>query len=582
MQATRKKRQLELSLTGLLVIATLFVLGDLGLRFQRRVLPYSEFRGAVSRGEVEAVTVGPDSLEGTLASGVAFRATRLDDPGLVDALHQAGVGYTAVPAWRGVVYGMLYPMLALAAAGYLFYRQSGSTLNKFGGRGQKLLVAQRPGVGFEDVAGCDEAKREMERVVHFLTHPERYHAMGATLPRGLLLTGPPGTGKTLLARALAAEAGVNFYSLSGSDFVEMYVGVGAARVRSLFAEARKNAPSIVFIDELDALGKKRGHQDQSHDEREQTLNQLLVELDGFDEQSRVLLIGATNRPEVIDPALLRPGRFDHQIVVDAPDREGRLAILGVHARSKKLCSGVSLEKLARSSAGMSGADLANLLNEAALIATSEEAGCISQAHLAEAMEKILAGPIRTSRVLDKQLKRRVAYHEVGHALVAHFSPTADPVHKISIVPRGKAALGYTLQLPSNDSYLMTETELRDRIRVLLGGMAAERLIFDEISTGAENDLERCSQIARRMAAHFGMGGETGLLHTGQDTPASAASLARVDEEARRLLETIHAEATAILESRREALERISGELLRREVLESTEFEALLEHCDSRP
>ena len=426
------------------------------------------------------------------------------------------------------------------------------------------------------MAGCDEAKSELTEIVDFLTAPEKFHEMGASMPRGVLLSGPPGTGKTLLARALAAESGVPFFSLSGSDFVEMYVGVGAARVRGLFEQARKQAPCIVFIDEIDALGKTRDQNSSNSDEREQTLNQLLVELDGFEQDSRVVLIGATNRPEVIDPALLRPGRFDRQVVVDAPDRVGRLAILEVHGRGKKIGPNTSLKKLAGSTAGMSGADLANILNEAALLAARGGASCIEQEHLHEAVEKVLAGPVRSNRLLDLNLKTRIAYHETGHALIAYHSPTADPVHKISIVPRGKAALGYTMQIPLSDSYLMTETELRDRIRVLLGGRAAEALIFNEVSTGAENDLERCTLLARRMVGHFGMGARTGLLHAGADLRGCSPEFAaKMDEQVQEMLEDIFKEAQAILAENRGQLEAVSQRLLKREVLEAEEFESFL-------
>jgi cell division protease FtsH len=553
--------------------------GDLLLHSSQRTLAYSEFKAAVKKGDVREATVGSGVLTGTLKDGTRFQAQRIaDDENLLPALEAAKVKFDGPAPWRTALYRGVAPALALLGLCYLLYHSFQTPLSKFGKRGRQLLLAESPSSGFDRVAGCDEAKSELTEIVDFLTMPEKFLDMGAAMPRGVLLTGPPGTGKTLLARALAAEAGVPFFSLSGSDFVEMYVGVGAARVRELFEQARRQAPCIVFIDEIDALGKTRdqGGSGGNNDEREQTLNQLLVELDGFDQTTQVVLIGATNRPNVIDPALLRPGRFDRQVVVDAPDRAGRLAILAVHSKGKKIGPDVSLQKLANSTAGMSGADLANVLNEAALLAARQNASFIEQEHLHAAMEKVLAGPIRSNRLLDKTLKTRVAYHEVGHALMAFHSPTADPVHKISIVPRGKAALGYTMQIPLGDTYLMTETELRDRIRVLLGGRAAEALIFNEVSTGAENDLERCTLMARRMVGHFGMGETTGLLHAGADLRSCSLEFSgKIDEQAQRLLADIFEEAQEILAENRAQLERVAERLLQTEVMEAEEFEALL-------
>lgn len=358
------------------------------------------------------------------------------------------------------------------------------------GQSRARLVADRDtGVTFDDVAGCDEAKYELQEVVDFLKNPQRYIALGAKIPKGVLLVGLPGTGKTLLSRAVAGEARVPFFSLSGSDFVEMFVGVGAARVRDLFNQAQQQAPCIVFIDELDAIGRERGvHVGAVNDEREQTLNQLLVEMDGFQPNVGVILLAATNRPEVLDKALLRPGRFDRQVVIDAPDLVGREAILKVHCRGKPLGDDVDLRRIAQGTPGFSGADLANTVNEAALLAARRNSNVITHKDLEEAVEKVVAGPERKTRRLDEQGKRRVAYHEVGHALVATYSPHADPVHKISIIPRGRAALGYTLQLPADDQFLLTRADLLDRVKGLLGGRASEELVFGEVSTGAENDL----------------------------------------------------------------------------------------------
>lgn len=574
MRSETKKNLQERLLTSLFFVCTLMIGADMCSLQSREELSYGEFLSAVDGSQVQQVTIGPSHVWGVLSSGDTFLTRRLTDASLVSRLQAAEVKYGAVPQWRSGLYGVFFPGLALLGIGFLLAKHQANPLRGFGSRSRTLLIS-RPEVSFDAVAGCEEARAELLEVVQFMTAPERFRAMGADLPKGILLTGPPGTGKTLLARALAGEAGVPFFSLSGSDFVEMYVGVGAARVRGLFREARSQAPCVVFVDEIDALGKRRGS--DSNDEREATLNQLLVELDGFDQDSRVLLVAATNRPDVIDPALLRPGRFDRQIVVDAPDRAGRLAILKVHAKGKKLCPDVSLSRLAAATPGMVGADLANLLNEAALLAGGCGQECISQMHLREAAEKVLAGPVRSSRLLSEEVKRRVAFHEAGHALVAHYSRTADPVEKISIVPRGKAALGYTLQRPAQDSYLFTETELKDRIRVLLGGRAAEQLAFGEVSTGAENDLERSSDLARRMAAHFGMGDSTGLLHAGKESGRWSPRMANlVDEQARQILWALFDEVVATLESHRDQLELVAAELYQREAMEASEFEELVD------
>lgn len=574
------KKRLEVALASMLVLTALLMGGDLMLHSTQKTLSYSEFKTAVKQHQIRDAVVGSNVLTGTLTDGKRFQAQRIPgDENLLPSLEAAGVLFDGPAPWRSALYRGVAPTLALLGLVYLFFNSVQTPLSKFGKRGRTLMVAETPSVGFDKVAGCDEAKNELAEIVDFLTTPEKFLDMGAAMPRGVLLTGPPGTGKTLLARALAAEAGVPFFSLSGSDFVEMYVGVGAARVRDLFEQARRHSPCIVFIDEIDALGKARDQGGSGqNDEREQTLNQLLVELDGFDSSTQVVLIGATNRPSVIDQALLRPGRFDRQVVVDAPDRTGRLAILHVHSAGKKIGPDVSLQKLASSTAGMSGADLANVLNEAALLAARQGGPHITQEHLSEAMEKVMTGPIRTNRLLDANLKKRVAYHEVGHALMAYHSPTADPVHKISIVPRGKAALGYTMQLPLGDTYLMTQTELRDRIRVLLGGRAAEALIFGEVSTGAENDLERCTLLARRMVGHFGMGESTGLLHAGADLRSCSLDFsAKIDEAAGKLLADIFEEAQEILAENRQQLETVSQRLISCEVMEAEEFEGLLGH-----
>lgn len=571
---TRHKRKIEAALSAVLIIVGLWMSADIYHTLERHELLYSQFKAFVAHSQVESVVLTPEYVTGVLKGGEEFRARRVEgDPNLPAALEMAGVTYQAPPLSQTALYDFLVPLVLAGTAAYLYFVRAANPMRAFGKRGASILVGEKPDVNFDMIAGCEEAKDDLQEVAEYLKHPERFTRMGASIPRGVLLSGPPGTGKTLLAKALAAEAHVPFFSLSGSEFVEMYVGVGAARIRSLFQQARRAAPCIVFIDELDALGKSRDSRGGGNDERENTLNQLLVELDGFHGDDLVILIGATNRPDIIDPALMRPGRFDRQVTVDAPDREGRLRVLQVHTRKRKLCPNTSLQALADATSGMSGAELANIVNEGAILAAREGASCITDAHLREAMERVIAGPVRAGRFLSPSLKRRIAYHEVGHALVAHFSPTADPVHKISIVPRGKAALGYTLQLPSGDNYLMTESELKDRVRVLLAGRAAELLVFDEASTGAENDLVRATQLARRMIGHFGMSHKSGLVHVGQAVEEGSSS--RLDEEARDLLEELLEDSMMILKNNRDQLDLVTQRLLEVEVMEADEFEALL-------
>ncbi len=494
------------------------------------------------------------------------------------------------------------PMLAVMACIWFFLsrglRNAGQAVMGFGRSKARVVADKTTGVTFGDVAGCDEAKYELQEVVDFLKNPTRYTVLGAKIPKGILLIGPPGTGKTLLGRAVAGEAGVPFFSLSGSEFVEMFVGVGAARVRDLFEQAKAQAPCIVFIDELDAIGRERGvHLGPVNNEREQTLNQLLVEMDGFQANAGVILLAATNRPEILDRALLRPGRFDRQVVVDAPDMEGRWAILKVHARGKPLAATTDLRKIAQGTPGLSGADLANALNEAALIAARRKNEEITQKDLEEAVEKVLAGPERKSRRLDEQEKRRVAYHEVGHALVATFSKHADLVHKISIIPRGRAALGYTLQLPEAEQFLLTRSELLVRIRGMLGGRAAEEVIFNEVSTGSENDLDHATILAQHMVCLYGMSDSVGLIHCVQrpdlftpraldgvghrDCSPETADL--IDREVKRLLETAYQEAKSLLLEHREQLETVAAALFERETLDRAGLLELLgEPVESEP
>jgi cell division protease FtsH len=589
-------------------------------------IPYSDFKAYVSRHEVTEATIQQDEIVGRIvprsspetkaaepsatpaesaAPGVSpslkptpaptnpffFRTVRVEDPDLVNELQAAGVNFsgTRPSVLSQFLMAWVLPILILFGLWSLLarrFRAAGEGVFGIGKSRAKLIIDKNTGVTFADVAGCDEAKQELKEVVDFLKNPKDYESLGAKIPKGALLVGPPGTGKTLLSRAVAGEAGVPFFSLSGADFVEMFVGVGAARVRDLFQQAKQHAPCIIFIDELDAIGRQRGvHVGAVNDEREQTLNALLVEMDGFEANTGVIVLAATNRPEVLDRALLRPGRFDRQIVVDAPDLDGREAILKVHARGKKLSTDVDLRRLAAATAGMSGADLANVLNEAALLAARRKANAITQRDLEEAVEKVVAGPERRSRRLNEDEKRRVAYHEVGHALVAAYSQHADPVHKISIVPRGRAALGYTMQLPAEDQFLLTRAELMERLAGLLGGRVAEELVFREVTTGAQNDLERATALARQMVAAYGMSESIGLVSCVQRQSAfldgqmqrdcSEATARDIDEEVKVLLDHAYGDAKQILSTHRDQLEKIAEELLKKESLDAQEFYRLI-------
>ncbi len=550
-----------------------------------------------SNPETPAAIPDESSVKDQRGDRFSFRTVRVEDPKLVDELIAAGVIFQGVRPSLTSQFLILWmlPLGLLLLFGILVSRRistAGQGMMSIGKSKAKLVADQDTGVTFADVAGCDEAKSELQEVIDFLQNPERYTKLGAKIPKGVLLLGPPGTGKTLLARAVAGEAEVPFFSLSGSDFVEMFVGVGAARVRDLFDEATKTAPCIVFIDELDAIGRQRGvHMGVVNDERETTLNQLLVEMDGFEANVGVILLAATNRPEILDRALLRAGRFDRQIVVDSPDIDGREAILKVHARNKPLANDVNLHTIAQGTPGLSGADLANIMNEAALLSARRASRTISQADIEAAVEKVVAGPERKSRRMQAEEKERVAYHETGHAIVAAYSTHVDPVHKISIIPRGRAALGYTLQLPTDDQFLMTKTELLERLRGLLGGCAAEDLKYGEISTGAENDLERATIMARQMVCMYGMSDKVGLVHcqrresmflpvdsTDGQVDCSESTATLIDEEVKQLLDTAYNEAKAILTEHRDQLERVATELLARETLDAKAFQDLLQQA----
>lgn len=595
------------------MLLLLFVWQELFVHLAQKPISYSEFKTALARGEVKAVSVGREEISGRIehrvdpskqekgntnwpAGTFEFRTVAVDDPNLVQELQEAKIPYEGNrPGFLStLIWIWLLPIGLIFLIWSFINRRMGSmgeSVLSFGKSRAKLAVDQDTKVTFDDVAGCDEAKYELQEVVEFLKHPERYKLIGAKIPKGVLLVGPPGTGKTLLARAVAGEAKVPFFSLSGSDFVEMFVGVGAARVRDLFVQAKGRAPCIVFIDELDAIGRQRGvHLGSVNDEREQTLNQLLVEMDGFEVNAGVILLAATNRPDVLDHALLRPGRFDRQIVVDSPDVDGREAILKVHSRDIPLAQDVNLRKIAQSTPGFSGADLANALNEAALLAARHHAMIINEKDLEEAVEKVVAGPERKSRRLNQEQKCRVAFHEAGHALVSAYSPHADPVHKISIIPRGGAALGYTLQLPADDQFLLSKTELMDKVRSMLGGRASEEIVFNEVTTGAENDLQRATSLVRQMICVYGMSERVGLAHCAhRQSPiympnangsfqrdCSEQTAREIDEEVKQILNRAYSEAKNILTTHRDQLDKVSNELLKRETLDGASFKQLLE------
>ncbi len=580
----------------ILVVVLYLVLPLYHQRPPREEISYSDFVDKARNSLITQVTVGDESVSGQLKDGRSFRTYIPNgDSSYIDLLQSKGVTITVEPRsrsslWPNLLTTML-PFLVLVGLWMLMLRQAQSGSNQamsFGKSRARLHTEAKTRVTFEDVAGVDEAKEELEEIIEFLRHPKKFQALGAKIPRGVLLVGPPGSGKTLLAKAIAGEAAVPFFSISGSEFVEMFVGVGASRVRDLFDQSKKSAPCLVFIDEIDAVGRQRGAGlGGGHDEREQTLNQLLVEMDGFDPNSGIIVIAATNRPDILDPALLRPGRFDRRIVVDNPDAKGRRAILDVHVRGKPIAEDANLENLARRTPGFSGADLANMVNEGALLAARRGKKRIGRAEFDEAIERVIAGPQRKSRILSPKERELTAYHEGGHALLGKLLPHANPPHKVTILPRGMA-LGYTLPLPQEEKFTLTRGEILANITAILGGRVAEEIVFGEITTGAANDFEKATELARKMVTEFGMSDKLGPLTLG--TKHGPVFLGRdlvesrnysdeiayeIDKEVRRIIDECYTRAQGVLTEHKATLERIARSLLDRESLESDDLDALI-------
>jgi len=590
------------NLRPLIVWFTIFLLliifsQSLRRQFVEPEIDYSTFKDYLKKGKIASITIRPELIRGEYIEGdkkINFRTIPLDDPKLLEELEQYHV-----KQYRGEVGGRWWstflinfgPVILLVFLWFFMIRQmqgGGKQVLAFGRSRAKLYAEKKMKVTFRDVAGCDEVKEELQEIIEFLKDPVKFQRLGGKIPKGVLLYGAPGTGKTLLARAVAGEAGVPFFSSSGSEFVEMFVGVGASRVRDLFEQGRKNAPCLLFVDELDAVGRHRfAGIGGGHDEREQTLNQILVEMDGFDTREGVILIAATNRPDVLDPALLRPGRFDRHIIVPIPDLKGREEILEVHTRNIKLDKSVDLNVIARRTPGFVGADLANLVNESALLAARRNKNYVEMAELEEAIDRVIAGPQRKSRMISDREKKIIAYHEAGHALIAKLTPGSDPIHKVSIIPRGPA-LGYTLQLPLEDRYLTTRSEIIDKIVVLLGGRCAEKLIFDDVTTGAQNDLTKATEIVTRMVCEYGMSKRLGPLSFRKkeeeiffgrdilrDRGYSEKTAQIIDEEVKKIINSCLLQACKLLEKNRHKLEALAEKLIEREILEGEEVEKIL-------
>lgn len=560
-------------------------------------ISYSSFLQHVQQDEIKQVTIVDNVISGKLKDGKDFSTVAPNDSKLVEKLESKNVDIKAElppqPPWWMSILSSLLPMLIIVGLWFMFMNQGGAGGGKvmnFGKSRARRYDEEKLQVKFKDVAGVEEAKQELEEVVEFLKHPQKYNELGAKIPKGVLLYGPPGTGKTLLAKAVAGEAGVPFFSISGSDFVEMFVGVGASRVRDLFDQAKKNAPCIVFIDEIDAVGRQRGAGlGGGHDEREQTLNQMLVEMDGFSANEGIIMIAATNRPDILDPALLRPGRFDRQIVVDRPDIKGRTAILGVHIKGKPIGDDVNLDVIAQRTPGFTGADLSNLVNEAALLTARKDKKVINMPEMEEAAERVIMGPERKSRVISDKEKRLTAYHEGGHTIVGMLLEHTDPVHKVTIIPRGRAG-GYTLSLPKEDKYYATRSEMLDELKVLLGGRVAEALVLKEISSGASNDLQRATQLARQMICEYGMSDNIGPVTFGhrqdqvflgrdiaRDKDYSEEVAAEIDKEVRSFMEDAYAATEQLLSENIDKLHVIAKALIEKETLDEEEINQLVKY-----
>lgn len=583
---------------AILVAVLIFVLNDYLVRIKTQHVNYSDFINMVNQNKVEEVQISKNKID--IYPKVAQNETKkliytepVDDPNLVSKLDAAKVKYGGIPQdsspLKTFIINWVLPILLFMFLGRLLFgkidKKMGSGVMSFGKNTAKIYAESETGFSFADVAGQEEAKESLVEIVDFLHNPEKYIQIGARLPKGALLVGPPGTGKTLIAKAVAGEAKVPFFSISGSSFVEMFVGMGASRVRDLFEQAQQKAPCIIFIDEIDAIGKSRDGNISGNDEREQTLNQLLSEMDGFDSSKGVVILAATNRPEVLDKALLRPGRFDRRVIVDRPDLKGRQDILKVHVKGVKMDPNVNLSEIAKGTPGAVGADLANIINEAALSAVKNGRLLVVQEDLEEAVEAIIAGKEKKDRILSPYEKKEVAYHEVGHAIIAALLKHSDPVHKITIVPRTMGALGYTMQLPTEEKFLSTKEEMLDQITVMLAGRAAEEVEFNTISTGAANDIERATQSARSMVTIYGMSEKFDMmaLEIMQDRyldgrvvqNCSAATSTIIDEETLKIIKSAHARALSILKENREILTHIAGRLLEKETLMGDEFIAMV-------
>jgi len=580
----------------IILIGILFIVPLFTSQVKPQEVPFSDFLNQVESGKVKEVIIRGEVVEGKLLDDKQFTSRAINYPQLIPTLRQKGVNFKIEPpqdsgwAWS-LLLQLIVPIAFLALLWFLLMRQAqgaNSQAMSFGRSRAKPLVG-KINVTFKDVAGVDEAKEELQEIVEFLKTPEKFQKLGARIPKGLLLVGPPGTGKTLLARAIAGEADVPFFSLSGSDFVEMFVGVGASRVRDLFTQAKKQSPAIIFMDEIDAVGRHRGAGlGGGHDEREQTLNQLLVEMDGFDPKVNVIVVAATNRPDILDPALLRPGRFDRQVVLDKPDIKGRKGILEIHAKGKPFAQDVDLAIVARRTPGFTGADLENVMNEAAILAGRLNKNEINREDVEEAIDRVMAGPQKKSRVISDHEKKVVAHHEVGHALLSHLLPKADPVHKISILPRGMA-LGYTLQLPEQDKHLISKGEALDQIKVMLGGRIAEEMMFgdNEITSGAQNDLIRATELAKKMVCEFGMsslgtrtfGRKDRQIFLGRDIGEmkdyGERTADAIDKEVEKIIDDCHKQATEILMQKKNRLVDLANKLIEKETLEGKELDQLL-------